>query len=42
MYQIQCKWSHLVVYSTLERSLALDWLEANNDPQVFIIVKVKE
>jgi hypothetical protein len=41
MYEIQCRWSRLVVYRSLERMMCRDWLDLNNDPDIFVIVKVK-
>ena len=41
MYQVKCRWSHIVVFSSVERLTALDWLEYNNDPDIFVLYKVK-
>jgi len=42
MWQIQTKWTNVVVFQTTERLIAIDWLEVNNnDPEVFKLVKVK-
>tara|TARA_R110000772_G_scaffold261562_1_gene380115 strand:+ start:427 stop:561 length:135 start_codon:yes stop_codon:yes gene_type:complete len=42
MYEIQTKWSHMVVYRTTERGNALYWLEENNQEGIFVLVKVKK
>jgi len=41
MYEIQTKWSKMVVYRTTVRANALHWLVENNEEGVFVLVKVK-
>lgn len=41
MYEIQTIWTNMVVYRTTSRGDALYWLENNNDPIVFKLVRVK-
>lgn len=38
-YLIITKWTKRVVFRTSERWLALHWLENNNDPDVFKMVR---
>ena len=40
MYEIQTKWSKMVVYRTTERANALYWLEENNQEGIFVLVRV--
>jgi len=41
MYEIRTIWTDKVVYRTTERGNALHWLEENNDPIIFKLVRVK-
>lgn len=41
-YVIVTKWSNKPVFRTDSRWLALEWLENNNDPDIFKLAKVKK
>jgi hypothetical protein len=40
-YQIVTKWSNKVVFSAPNKFIALQWLEDNNDPDVFKMIRSK-
>ena len=41
MYEIRTRWTNMIVYRTLKRDDALLWLEHNNTPNVFRLVRIK-